>query len=123
MLARTWEELEFRLNVLRAKQGAHIEEAWVYENKPYVCIHRKKLVSHFSWQFIIFKRIIKLVKDFWPTLYVTDFILPFLQYSTGFLSQEKVEFPPYKWTHMIYRILTSIYYTVAFTANVVILVK
>jgi hypothetical protein len=25
MLARTWEELEFRLDVLRATQGAHIE--------------------------------------------------------------------------------------------------
>jgi hypothetical protein len=34
----------------------------------YVCIHQIKLVSHFSWQFIIFNWIVELVKDFQPTL-------------------------------------------------------
>jgi hypothetical protein len=50
MLARTWEEMEFQLDILRATQGAHIEVRWVYEEKNYVCIHQMKLVSHFSWQ-------------------------------------------------------------------------
>jgi hypothetical protein len=39
MLARTWEELEFQLDVLRATQGAHIQERSVYEkNFMYVSI-------------------------------------------------------------------------------------
>jgi hypothetical protein len=71
MVAHTWEELEFRLDVLHATQGAHIEVHWVFEKKLYVCIHQIKLVSHFSWQFIIFNWIVKSVKDFWPTLYIT----------------------------------------------------
>jgi hypothetical protein len=40
--------------------------------KLYICTHQIKLVSHFSWQFIIFNLIVKLVKDFWPILYFPD---------------------------------------------------
>jgi hypothetical protein len=32
------------------------------KKKFYVCIHEIKLVSHFSWQFIIFNWIVKLVR-------------------------------------------------------------
>jgi hypothetical protein len=67
MLARTWEELEFWLDVLCATQGAHIEVCWVYEKK--FMYQSNKFGSHFSWQFIMFDWIVKLVKDFWPTLY------------------------------------------------------
>jgi hypothetical protein len=42
--------------------------------KLHVCIHQIKLVSHFSWQFIIFNWIVKLVKDFWPTLYNVTYL-------------------------------------------------
>jgi hypothetical protein len=38
MLAHTWEELELRLDVLRATQGAHTEVRRVYENFMYVPI-------------------------------------------------------------------------------------
>jgi hypothetical protein len=44
MLARTWEELEFRLDVLRATQGAHIEVRCVYEKKT-LCIYPSNKIS------------------------------------------------------------------------------
>jgi hypothetical protein len=47
MLARTWEKLEFLLDVLRATQGAQIEVCWV-NKKNFI-----KLISHYSWQFLI----------------------------------------------------------------------
>jgi hypothetical protein len=40
MLARTWEELEFRLDLLRATQGAHTKERSMYE-KIIMCVSIK----------------------------------------------------------------------------------
>jgi hypothetical protein len=37
MLAHTWEELQFRLDVLHVTQGAHTEVCWVY-GKNFVSI-------------------------------------------------------------------------------------
>jgi hypothetical protein len=44
MLARIWKELEFRLDVLRATQGAHIEVRWVHEKKT-LCIYPSNKIS------------------------------------------------------------------------------
>jgi hypothetical protein len=41
MLARTWEELEFRLDVLRAIQGAHTEVRSVHEKKNFMYVSIK----------------------------------------------------------------------------------
>jgi hypothetical protein len=42
MLAGTWEELEFRLDVLRAKQGTHIEVRREFEKK---CLYPSNKIS------------------------------------------------------------------------------
>jgi hypothetical protein len=44
MLARTWEELEFRLDILRATQDAHIEVPSVYEKKTF-CIYPSNKIN------------------------------------------------------------------------------
>jgi hypothetical protein len=56
MLARTWEELGFLLDVLHATQGATLKCAECMK-KRYVCTHQIKLVPHFSWQIIIFNEL------------------------------------------------------------------
>jgi hypothetical protein len=54
MLARTWEELEFQLMFSVRHRVPTLKSAECMKKKFYVCIHEIKLVSHFSWQFIIF---------------------------------------------------------------------
>jgi hypothetical protein len=44
MLARTWEELEFRLDVLRATKAPTLKSAECMKKKLYVCTHQIKLV-------------------------------------------------------------------------------
>jgi hypothetical protein len=50
LLARTWEQLEFQLDVLRATQDAHIEVRWVSEKA--LCMYPSNKIS-FTF-FIIF---------------------------------------------------------------------
>lgn len=70
MLSQTWEEMEFQMDVLHVTGCPHCTSLSVSKTKKlYVCIHQMKSVSCFSWQFIIFCWIVKLVEDFRPTLY------------------------------------------------------
>jgi hypothetical protein len=70
VLARKWEELEFGLDVLRATQVAHLELRSGYEKN--VCTLQIKLASHSSRQFMIFNRVIKSIRHFWPTVYYLE---------------------------------------------------
>jgi hypothetical protein len=68
MLACTWEELGFRLDVFVRHRVPTLKCAECIK-KLWVCIYQIKLVWHFPWKFIIFNFIVKLVRDFWPNLY------------------------------------------------------
>ena len=57
MLENTWREIDYRLDVLRATKGAHVEVYWcvvnklielsyILKKKTYVCIPRSFLVIH-----------------------------------------------------------------------------
>jgi hypothetical protein len=78
MLANTWEELEFWLDILCATQNAHTELHQVYGHICVrACTHTHTLCMYpsnkigFIVFLVIFNSTVKLVKDFWPTLYIT----------------------------------------------------